>query len=87
MKHWALNVFNFVFLRQAINVRTISQQAKLKSIAQKIVLQLNSKLGGELWTVSVPLVSDYQDCVCVYTFIIIININEYLLEKPDGGRS
>ncbi|XP_067459656.1 piwi-like protein 2 [Thunnus thynnus] len=40
---------------QAINVRTISQQQKLKSIAQKILLQMNSKLGGELWTVSVPL--------------------------------
>lgn len=43
--------------RQAINVRTISQQQKLKSVAQKILLQMNSKLGGELWTVSVPLVS------------------------------
>ncbi|XP_040898052.1 piwi-like protein 2 [Toxotes jaculatrix] len=40
---------------QAINVRTISQQQKLKSIAQKILLQINSKLGGELWTVNVPL--------------------------------
>uniref|UniRef100_A0A3Q3XAQ2 Piwi-like protein 2 n=1 Tax=Mola mola TaxID=94237 RepID=A0A3Q3XAQ2_MOLML len=40
---------------QAINVRTISQQQKLKSVAQKILLQINSKLGGELWTVSVPL--------------------------------
>uniref|UniRef100_A0A3Q3BWD1 Piwi-like protein 2 n=1 Tax=Haplochromis burtoni TaxID=8153 RepID=A0A3Q3BWD1_HAPBU len=42
---------------QAINVRTISQQQKLKSVAQKILLQMNSKLGGELWTVNVPLVS------------------------------
>ncbi|XP_070820400.1 piwi-like protein 2 [Chaetodon trifascialis] len=40
---------------QAINVRTISQQQKLRSVAQKILLQMNSKLGGELWTVSVPL--------------------------------
>ncbi|KAM9858163.1 piwi-like protein 2 [Aulostomus maculatus] len=40
---------------QAINVRTISQQQKLKSVAQKILLQMNSKLGGELWTVSIPL--------------------------------
>ncbi|XP_041828578.1 piwi-like protein 2 [Melanotaenia boesemani] len=40
---------------QAINVRTISQQQKLRSIAQKILLQMNSKLGGELWTVNVPL--------------------------------
>ncbi|XP_019949653.2 piwi-like protein 2 [Paralichthys olivaceus] len=40
---------------QAINVRTISQQQKLRSIAQKILLQMNSKLGGELWTVNIPL--------------------------------
>ncbi|XP_068559469.1 piwi-like protein 2 [Cebidichthys violaceus] len=40
---------------QAINVRTISQQKKLKSVAQKILLQMNSKLGGELWSVNVPL--------------------------------
>uniref|UniRef100_A0A087Y2F3 Piwi-like protein 2 n=1 Tax=Poecilia formosa TaxID=48698 RepID=A0A087Y2F3_POEFO len=40
---------------QAINVRTISQQMKLKSVAQKILLQVNSKLGGELWTVNIPL--------------------------------
>lgn len=68
-------------------MRTISQQAKLKSIAQKILLQVNTKLGGELWTVGVPLVRGYQDSVCVYTFIIIININGYLLEKSDGGWS
>ncbi|KAF3850609.1 hypothetical protein F7725_012381 [Dissostichus mawsoni] len=40
---------------QAINIRTISQPQKLKSVAQKILLQMNSKLGGELWTVNVPL--------------------------------
>ncbi|XP_057199325.1 piwi-like protein 2 [Triplophysa rosa] len=40
---------------QAINVRTISNPQKLRSIAQKILLQINCKLGGELWTVSVPL--------------------------------
>uniref|UniRef100_A0A3B5M9T0 Piwi-like protein 2 n=1 Tax=Xiphophorus couchianus TaxID=32473 RepID=A0A3B5M9T0_9TELE len=40
---------------QAINIRTISQQMKLKSVAQKILLQVNSKLGGELWTVNIPL--------------------------------
>ncbi|KAI5613348.1 piwi-like protein 2 isoform X1 [Silurus asotus] len=40
---------------QAINVRTISQPQKLRSIAQKILLQINCKLGGELWTVNVPL--------------------------------
>uniref|UniRef100_A0A8C1WC98 Piwi-like RNA-mediated gene silencing 2 n=1 Tax=Cyprinus carpio TaxID=7962 RepID=A0A8C1WC98_CYPCA len=40
---------------QAFNVRTISQPQKLHSIAQQILLQINCKLGGELWTVNVPL--------------------------------
>ncbi|XP_053530289.1 piwi-like protein 2 isoform X3 [Ictalurus punctatus] len=40
---------------QVINVRTISQPQKLRSVAQKILLQMNCKLGGELWTVHVPL--------------------------------
>ncbi|XP_015235143.1 PREDICTED: piwi-like protein 2 [Cyprinodon variegatus] len=40
---------------QVINIRTISQQQRLRSIAQKILLQVNSKMGGELWTVNVPL--------------------------------
>ncbi|XP_046871685.1 piwi-like protein 2 [Hypomesus transpacificus] len=40
---------------QVINARTISQPQKLRSIAQKIMLQMNCKLGGELWTVNVPL--------------------------------
>nr|XP_023694176.1 piwi-like protein 2 [Paramormyrops kingsleyae]XP_023694177.1 piwi-like protein 2 [Paramormyrops kingsleyae]XP_023694179.1 piwi-like protein 2 [Paramormyrops kingsleyae]XP_023694180.1 piwi-like protein 2 [Paramormyrops kingsleyae]XP_023694181.1 piwi-like protein 2 [Paramormyrops kingsleyae]XP_023694182.1 piwi-like protein 2 [Paramormyrops kingsleyae]XP_023694183.1 piwi-like protein 2 [Paramormyrops kingsleyae] len=40
---------------QVINVRTISQSQKLRSIAQKILLQINCKLGGELWTVNIPL--------------------------------
>ncbi|XP_047616467.1 piwi-like protein 2 [Phacochoerus africanus] len=40
---------------QVINVRTISQPTKLRSVAQKILLQINCKLGGELWGVDIPL--------------------------------
>ncbi|XP_055975106.1 piwi-like protein 2 isoform X2 [Sorex fumeus] len=40
---------------QVINVRTISQPARLRSVAQKILLQINCKLGGELWGVDIPL--------------------------------
>lgn len=40
---------------QVINVRTISQQKRLRSVAQKVLLQMNCKVGGELWTVNVPL--------------------------------
>ncbi|XP_069623085.1 piwi-like protein 2 [Ranitomeya imitator] len=40
---------------QVVNSRTISNPQKLRSIAQKILLQINCKLGGELWGVDIPL--------------------------------
>ncbi|KAM3924689.1 LOW QUALITY PROTEIN: piwi-like protein 2 [Leptodactylus fuscus] len=40
---------------QVVNSRTISNPRKLRSIAQKILLQINCKLGGELWGVDIPL--------------------------------
>jgi len=47
------------FKPQVINARTISQQNKLRSVTQKIALQINCKLGGELWALDIPLVSLY----------------------------
>lgn len=32
------------------------QSSKLRSIVQKVLLQINCKLGGELWGIDVPLV-------------------------------
>ncbi|XP_077008858.1 piwi-like protein 2 isoform X5 [Tamandua tetradactyla] len=40
---------------QVINIRTIGQPTRLRSVAQKILLQINCKLGGELWGVDIPL--------------------------------
>nr|SIP62986.1 Piwi Like RNA-Mediated Gene Silencing 2 [Protopterus annectens] len=40
---------------QVINARTVSQPNRLRSIAQKILLQINCKMGGELWGVDIPL--------------------------------
>ncbi|XP_072341649.1 piwi-like protein 2 [Scyliorhinus torazame] len=40
---------------QVINVRTVSQTIRMRSICQKILLQINCKLGGELWGVDIPL--------------------------------
>ncbi|KAM8972425.1 piwi-like protein 2 [Pelodytes ibericus] len=42
---------------QVVNTKTISQPQKLRSIAQKILLQINCKLGGELWSVDIPMKS------------------------------
>ncbi|XP_069773595.1 piwi-like protein 2 isoform X2 [Narcine bancroftii] len=40
---------------QVINARTVSPTQRLRSICQKILLQINCKLGGELWAVDIPL--------------------------------
>ncbi|XP_014665207.1 PREDICTED: protein argonaute-3-like, partial [Priapulus caudatus] len=41
---------------QVINAKTISMQNKLRSVAQKISLQMMCKMGGELWSLQIPLV-------------------------------
>ncbi|KAK7067292.1 Piwi-like protein 2 [Halocaridina rubra] len=40
---------------QCINSRTLSQDAKLRSVTQKIALQMNCKMGGELWALKIPI--------------------------------
>uniref|UniRef100_U3J2X3 Piwi-like protein 2 n=1 Tax=Anas platyrhynchos platyrhynchos TaxID=8840 RepID=U3J2X3_ANAPP len=41
---------------QVINVQSLTgQSSKLRSIVQKVLLQINCKLGGELWGIDVPL--------------------------------
>jgi len=39
---------------QVINAKTLDPK-KLRSVVQKVALQINCKLGGELWSVDVPL--------------------------------
>ncbi|XP_072164062.1 piwi-like protein 1 isoform X2 [Diadema setosum] len=40
---------------QVIVTRTISKQQMLMSVATKIAMQLNCKMGGDLWRVEIPL--------------------------------
>ncbi|KAG5670554.1 hypothetical protein PVAND_000808 [Polypedilum vanderplanki] len=40
---------------QCINSRTLRNDAKNRSIVQKILLQMNCKLGGSLWGIKIPL--------------------------------
>lgn len=40
---------------QCINSKTLRNEAKNRSIIQKILLQINCKLGGSLWGVKIPL--------------------------------
>ena len=60
---------------QVINSRTISNQGKLRSVTQKIALQINCKLGGELWALDIPLKN-----------LMVIGIDVYL-DTIYGKRS
>lgn len=40
---------------QVVCLKTISNEKRLQSVAQKVVLQINCKLGGELWACQTPI--------------------------------
>ncbi|XP_022822730.1 piwi-like protein Ago3 [Spodoptera litura] len=42
---------------QVINARTLMNPNKIRSITQKILLQMNCKLGGTLWNINIPFKS------------------------------
>ncbi|XP_041452050.1 protein argonaute-3 isoform X2 [Drosophila obscura] len=39
---------------QVINAKTLCNESKNRSIVQKVILQMNCKMGGSLWTVKIP---------------------------------
>lgn len=51
---------------QVINARTLSNEAKNRAIVQKIILQMNCKLGGTLWSIKIP-----------FTNVMIAGIDTY----------
>lgn len=42
---------------QVIRAQTLGKEGKVRSVMQKVALQINCKLGGALWTINIPLVS------------------------------
>jgi len=57
---------------QVIIAKTISKPPKLRSVTEKIALQINCKLGGALWTVTMPLVENLYFIVYKLSFIIFV---------------
>jgi len=51
---------------QVIIAKTISKPPKLRSVTEKIALQINCKLGGALWTVNLPLKNSIVCGIDVY---------------------
>lgn len=41
---------------QVVLTKTLSDDRKFRSVVQKIALQINCKMGGELWAVNIPSV-------------------------------
>lgn len=64
-----------MYVFQVINARTISQQQKLRSVTQKIALQINVKLGGELWAVEIPVVSHLKRLKEV--IVLFVSLEKY----------
>lgn len=48
--------YDFILYLQVIIAKTIAKPDKLRSVTQKIALQINCKLGGELWGLDIPMV-------------------------------
>lgn len=67
--------FKSIYFQQVINARTLGNEAKNRSIIQKIALQINCKLGGSLWSIKIPLKE-----------IMIVGIDSYH-DKKTGSVS
>lgn len=58
---------------QVINARTLANREKNRSIVQKILMQMNCKLGGSLWTIRIP-----------FTNVMICGTDTYHNPNKDG---
>jgi len=52
--------------------KTLQKQGQLMSVATKVGIQINAKLGGEIWAVQIP--------VCLF-FLYLIIINYFIRQK------
>lgn len=48
-------ILKFVVPSQVVVGRTLSKKQMLMSVATKIAIQLNCKLGGEVWHLEIPV--------------------------------
>lgn len=47
---------------QVINAKTLANKQKNRSIVQKILMQMNCKLGGSLWSIRIPFKKSVMIC-------------------------
>ena len=56
---------------QCVVGRTLMKKNQLMSVATKICLQLNCKLGGELWAVEIPV----STVICFYSMCVYCKLH------------
>ena len=49
---------------QVVLSRTLSKKQMLMSVATKIAIQLNCKMGGEVWAVEIPVINYTLSLLC-----------------------
>ena len=54
-----LTLTDFETPSQCVLTKNLRSDKKFRSVVQKIVLQINCKLGGALWELKIPMVSGY----------------------------
>lgn len=71
-----------------INAKTISQAQKIRSVTQKVALQINCKLGGELWALQIPMVRVFFGALQIQPASIIYSESIYpkIVSKSIHGK-
>jgi hypothetical protein len=59
--------------------KTLQKPGQLMSVATKVGIQINAKLGGEIWTVQIP-VGLFLFFICKKFFLILF---EFIVENID----
>lgn len=62
---------DFPIPSQCVLARTLSRPQALLTVATKIALQIVCKIGGELWTVEIPVRQGLDSIDSVFTYSII----------------
>jgi aubergine-like protein len=48
--------------------KTLQKQGQLMSVATKVGIQINAKLGGEIWAVQIPVCSFFSSHYLIINF-------------------
>ena len=67
-------------------LKTLNKQGQLMSVATKIGIQMSAKLGGEIWSVPIPVSDRKFRSKKKISQLIYYQSNRILVEKFDDHR-